>query len=148
MGKTVWNPRDCEELKARVRRLNATRTPEWGRFTAQQMVVHLCDSLRMASGELPTAPKNKPIRHPPLKQLIIYWLPFPRNVQTAPELLIRTPGEFASDVGELVDRLESFVKAGPAAAAAVHPLFGRMNGRLWGVLVYRHMHHHLAQFGV
>jgi hypothetical protein len=29
-----------------------------------------------------------------------------------------------------------------------HPAFGNLNGRSWGVLMWRHMDHHLRQFGV
>jgi hypothetical protein len=30
---------------------------------------------------------------------------------------------------------------------AAHPMFGRMSGRLWSQLTYRHFDHHLTQFG-
>jgi len=113
------------------------------------MVVHLTDALRMASGELPTAPKNMPLlRYPPVKQLILYCLPFPKGAPTAPELLARKPGEWTAEIGQLRDQLDQFVRRGPSAAMKVHPLFGRLSGRAWGTLVYRHMDHHLKQFGV
>ena len=47
--------------------------PQWGKFTAPKMVCHLAESLKMAMGDLTVAPKDLPIRYPPLKQLIIYW---------------------------------------------------------------------------
>ena len=53
------------------------------------MVAHLNDAMRMATGELPVAPRKLPIRYFPLKQLILYVLPFPKSAPTAPELLAR-----------------------------------------------------------
>jgi len=102
----------------------------------------------MAAGELPCTPKNLPIRYSPLKELIIYALPFPKGAPTAPELLERAPGEWSADVTELRTLLKQFAKRGPAGTAPEHPAFGRMTGRHWGVLVYRHTDHHLRQFGV
>lgn len=146
--KSIWNPQDQRELHDRIGRLTPATPRQWGKMSAPRMVVHLCDALKMASGELPVASKKLPIRHPPLKQLIIYVLPFPKNAPTAPELIARAPSEWTADVTELHTRLDEFVRRGPSAAASEHPAFGRLTGKNWGVLVYRHMDHHLRQFGV
>jgi len=113
------------------------------------MVCHLAEGLKMALGELPVAPKNLPLRYPPLKQLIIYVAPFPKHAPTAPELVITaTPSEWAGDVRTLTTLMDRFVARGPAGPWVDHPAFGRLSPRAWGVLVYRHMDHHFKQFGV
>ena len=92
--KTVWETAAQRELSDRLSTLSADRRARWGKMSAQQMVCHLAESLRMALGELPVAPKNLPLRYPPLKQLVIYLAPFPKNAPTAPELVIAaTPNE-------------------------------------------------------
>ena len=146
--KTVWNAADSAELSARLDRLRADASPGWGKFTAPQMVCHLVDSLKMASGELPVRSKRLPIRFPPLKQLIVYWLPFPKGAPTAPELLARTPSEWHGEIQELKRDLAAFHERGPEGPLVPHPAFGMLSRRAWGVLVYRHMDHHLKQFGV
>ena len=66
-----------------------------------QMLAHLNDALRMAAGELPTAPKNTPLRRWPIKQLIVYVLPWPKGAPTAPELLARVDrADFAAEQAE------------------------------------------------
>ncbi len=145
--RSIWNPSDCRELDERVRRLTPEHAARWGRMSAAQMVVHLSSSLRMASGELAVAPKHLPLRYPPLKQLALYWLPIPKNLPTAPELIARAPGEWSSELRDLCAQLEAVVRRGPGGVAAIHPAFGRMTAKGWGVLVYRHMDHHLRQFG-
>ena len=60
--KSLFNSQDHRELQDRVQRLNADQKPQWGKMTAVQMVAHLSDSLRMASGELEVAPRKVPIR--------------------------------------------------------------------------------------
>ena len=147
--KSVWNAQDHGELRDRVLQLTPERAAAWGKMNAPQMVAHLIDAIRMASGELATAPKNIPLlRYPPMKQLFVYCLPFPKGAPTAPELLARKPEEWTVEIGQLRDQLDRFVSRGPAATATAHPLFGRLTGRAWGALVYRHMDHHLRQFGV
>ena len=82
--KSVWNDADYRDLCARLERLTPDASPRWGKFNAPQMVCHLVDAFKMASGELPVKTRKTPIRYPPLKQLIIYYLPFPKGAPTAP----------------------------------------------------------------
>jgi hypothetical protein len=146
--KSVWNARDQRDLHDRITRLTTSTPGRWGKFTAPQMVMHLCDSLRMASGEMVIPLRNMALRYTPIKEVVIYWAPFPRNAPTAPELLTRPPSEWRADIAELQSRLDDFVRRGESAATAVHPAFGHLTPKQWGVLVYRHMDHHLRQFGV
>ena len=147
--KSIWETAAQRELSDRLLTLSANHPSPWGKMSAQQMVCHLAESLRMALGELPVAPKNLPLRYPPIKQLIVYVAPFPKNAPTAPELVITaTPNEWAGDVRTLTTLMDRFVARGPAGPWVDHPAFGRLSSRAWGVLVYRHMDHHFKQFGV
>ncbi len=146
--KSIFNPAIHRELQDRVQRLNPRQQPAWGTMTAAQMVAHLTDSLKMASGELEVAPKRVPIRFSPLKQLVLYVLPIPKGLPTAPELKARKPGEWTAEIADLREQLNGLVQRGPEALAPTHPAFGSLSAKQWGVLVYRHMDHHLRQFGV
>jgi hypothetical protein len=146
--KSLFNPRDHRELQERVQRLRTNQTPRWGRMSALQMVAHLADSLRMASGELEVAPKKAPFRYSPLKELVIYLLPIPKGVPTSPELIARKPGDWSTEIADLRDQLNGIVQRGAEALAPEHPAFGSLSAGQWGVLIYRHMDHHLRQFGV
>ena len=146
--KSVWNDSDYRELCSRIDRLQPTAPARWGKLTAPQMVCHLADALRMAHGTLPVKPKKLPIRYPPLKQLIIYHLPFPKGAPTAPELISRQATEWHGEIDTLKHELAAFQQRGPAGPFVPHPAFGALTPRAWGVLVYRHTDHHLKQFGV
>ena len=146
--RSAWNITDCRELRQRVAALRPETRGQWGSMTAPQMVAHLADSLRMALGDLPVAAKKSPIRYTPLKQLVIYWLPFPKGVPTAAELITRVPATWQVEIDELNSLLEQFARRDRADKWPDHPVFGRMHANSWGVLVYRHMDHHLRQFGV
>jgi hypothetical protein len=102
----------------------------------------------MTFEDLPVAPKRLPIRYPPLKQLIIFCLPFPKSVPTAPELVSREPGEWSDEVSILRAFVEQAAGRDKAEQFPAHPAFGKLTPRAWGVLAYRHLDHHLRQFGV
>jgi len=147
--KTMWDPASARDIRERVGRLAPERTRQWGRMSVQQMVCHLAESLKMAMGDLQVAPKRLPIRYPPLKQLIVYLAPFPKNAPTAPELTIAaTPRPWADDIAALQQLIDRFAAHPADAKWPDHPAFGRLSRRAWGVLAYRHIDHHLRQFGV
>ena len=112
------------------------------------MLTHVTDGLRMATGELFVAPKMTPLKFTPIKQLIIYWLPFPKGAPTAQELLARTPGEWTAEIKQFQDALRQFAAHSERTQWPEHPAFGKLTAKDWGVLVYRHIDHHFKQFGV
>jgi hypothetical protein len=145
---SIWDQRARLELLTRLERLAADTPARWGRFTGAGMLAHLNDSLRMALGELTPREKQLPLRFFPLKQLVIYLLPFPRGTPTAPELIARIHVAVWSDEVETFRELLGRLAAqADATTWPRHPAFGAMNRRRWGVLVYRHTDHHFTQFG-
>jgi hypothetical protein len=145
--KSIWQKAARQELSDRLGHLAWDRPAAWGKFTAPKMVCHLADSLRMAMGDLKVAPKRLPIRYAPLKQLIIYVAPFPKGAPTAPELLVRAPQDWANDIEDVRALLARAASARLTDGWPEHPAFGKLSKRAWGVLIYRHMDHHLRQFG-
>lgn len=146
--KTFWDPRIQEELWARIQRLEPDSPPRWGRMTCPQMIVHVTDVLACYMGQLAAAGKRTPLQYAPLKQVCVYLLPFPRNVPTARELIARAPGEWTDEIARLRQALNTFAARQGRKDWPSHPLFGRMSGRAYGVLAFRHTDHHLRQFGV
>jgi hypothetical protein len=146
--KSVWDPSVRRELHDRLARLTPDTRPKWGKMSAGRMVVHVADSFLSSIGELQIKPMGGPLRYTPLKQLVIYVLPFPRNLATAPELLARVPGEWTSDVDQLTALIDQFAIRDRAGTWPDHGAFGHMTGDEWGILMYRHTEHHFRQFGI
>ena len=145
--KSIWQDEDRRAINERVGKLAWDRRAEWGKFTAPKMICHLAESLKMAMGDLKVAPRRVPIRYPPLKQFIVYLAPFPKGVPTAPELLARAPSEWTNDVADVQALLARAGSSRTTDTWPEHPAFGKLSRRAWGVLIYRHMDHHLKQFG-
>jgi hypothetical protein len=148
MQKSLTNAASRKELLARLAQLRPEASPLWGKMTAPQMLAHLADWMLMASGDLQVASKKVVLRYTPFKQLAMYWLPFPKGVPTAPELLARTPSEWGTETALVSERVQSFESLSHKSQWPDHPVFGKMTARSWSVFAYRHMDHHLRQFGV
>lgn len=147
--KTFWDAATREEICRRMDALTVDSKPQWGKFNATEMLAHLNDAMRMAMGELPVAPKNLVLRYPPLKQLLVYALPWPKGSPTAPELLSRgSQADFTKEKGEFKGVVDRLGQKRASDRWPEHPAFGRLTYRAWGVLKYRHADHHLRQFGL
>ena len=148
MQRSLSNARARQALLERLGRLSPEARARWGTMTAPQMLAHLVDWMLMAEGKLKAAPKRRPLRYPPIKQLAIYWLPFPKGVPTAPELVGRPPLGWAVEQDAMRQHVESFANLASKSDWPEHPAFGKLTPQAWRVLGYRHMDHHLRQFGV
>jgi hypothetical protein len=146
--RSILNESDRAAIRSRVCALSPSSTARWGRMSVTGMLQHLRLAGQMAVGDLEVACANKRAFHVfPLKHLLLYVLPFPKGAPTAREL---HPGAAASldeeraAVLALLDRLGAGPREGTGPA---HPLFGPLSWREWGVATYKHVDHHLKQFG-
>lgn len=118
-------------------------------MSAPQMLAHCADALRMAYGDLPCAPKHVPLaRLGVVKWLALHVLPFPKGAPTAPELRARAPLEWGAEREDVQRLIERFGDEVSRESWPDHPLFGPLTGAEWGHLAWKHLDHHLRQFGV
>ena len=121
-------------------------------MTAPQMICHLTDSFRGVIGERPSSsPPPVPRWRQRLVKFVALQLPlrWPHGLKTRAEVDQERggtpPSEFTADVDELVRVCERFAVNG---ARSAHYLFGPLDEQEWARWGYRHMDHHLRQFGV
>jgi uncharacterized protein DUF1569 len=146
---TLFDEKTRAGVHARIDRLEAASPGLWGKMNAPQMVCHAADQLRVALGEIPTRPRPNFLRFRPLRQLFVYWLPWPKaKVPTVREMLTSQPTSWDGDLQALHGLVDRFADCRPEGDWAPHPAFGPIAGREWGRLCYKHLDHHLRQFAV
>ena len=149
MPKTIFDTTSRQQILGRLSQLRADSPRLFGKMTPNEMMCHLEDSLRVATGEKHCRSKNSFMANRVVSHLIIYYVPWPKGkAQTVPEMLETRPREFEQDRARLKEALLKTSNRGPNAMWAVHPAFGKLTGKDYGVLIYRHFDHHLKQFGV
>jgi hypothetical protein len=146
--KTIWDPAHRKRVLARLEHLSTDRKPLWGSMTCAHMIAHLADPIKTALGEKEVQPKRSPLSNPILRHLIIYWTPWPKGAPTAPEYVHSGDENLEEGMAELRNALDRFIAHGKDAPYEAHPAFGQISGKAWGRLTYRHLDHHLRQFGV
>jgi hypothetical protein len=145
--KTIFDRDARGELTRRVASIRGTEQARWGRMNAAQMISHIEASARMAIGEITAKPKWTPFKWGPIRRLVICRLPFPKGAPTAPELLLPALLPLDELKENLVRHMEALAARGAEGDWPEHAAFGHATGFEWGVLLYRHMDHHLRQFG-
>lgn len=148
-ASTLLADADRAALLARLARVDPATPPRWGRMNAGQMLHHLAEAQRMALGDLEVRPRVKWFFRTWLaRYLFIRLLPIPKGVPTAPELVSRDSFDFDSERMRLTETLTRFASVPGAGRGPEHPLFGVLSWPEWGLLQYKHVDHHLRQFGV
>ena len=151
MSANFLTASDNAALRARIQKLRPDSARQWGKMTAGQMVVHCTDQLRVSRGE-----KAVPSTRIPgfIKPLVKWWLvsrmkAFKPGMRTLKELDSEAgmppPTTFEADRALLVGLLERD-KYGPQGVE--HPVFGHMTAQEFGEITWKHLDHHLRQFGV
>ena len=120
-------------------------------MSAHQMICHLADAFRMATGAKVVSPASGPLQRSVVKWIALYVpLAWPGGIPTRPEadqMIGGTkPLEFARDVAQ-VETLLAEVAARHPGSWPVHPIFGPMSHGAWLRWAYLHTDHHLRQFG-
>lgn len=148
--KDLFDSAAAAEVKARLLHLRPDSAPLWGTMNAAQAVAHCAGGMEMALGDI--RPKRMMIGR------LLGWLikrlalgndePMRRNSPTVPEMVVADERALDDDRRRLATLIDRFAAAGPAGCTThPHSFFGRLTPREWAVLMYKHLDHHLRQFG-
>jgi hypothetical protein len=101
----------------------------------------------VALGDLPAKPTHTFASRTLLKFMVVNtgFSPPRGKIQTAPEMLTSRPATWEADLAACEALAE---RVGTGSPRAVHPAFGPLTPEEWGRVCWKHMHHHLVQFGV
>ncbi len=140
---------DFEILVIRIQNLKETATPEWGILKVRQMLAHCSRVLEVA-----TTIYNKQYFMGILfgKTIVRNILKnrdgMKKNIKSAKILFVEHPKSFKDEQDYLIEMLSRFYLKGPDYFEnKLHPFFGRLTAAEWQELTYKHLDHHLSQFG-
>lgn len=133
--------------------LKAADTGRWGKMNAQQMVEHLTGFFRVSTGDIRMPVVSNEEHLPKLRAFLQSDKPFRENTKAPvlPEepLPVRNAGmqEALEELSNAVDAFFALFENDPDLTTT-HPVFGVLNGDEWILLHYKHVTHHLRQFGL
>ncbi len=147
--QNIFDAKDRESILQRLERLPSGATRQWGKMDAAQMLTHCAVGLEMGVGDRPMKQKLiGKILAPFFRSAILGDKPFGRNSPTDPAFVITDQRNFEAEKTRVVDLINRFCERGPDhAAQQTHAFLGRLTGAEWGRMQYKHLDHHLRQFG-
>lgn len=149
-ARNLFQAERVEEIKERLQQLKPDSVRQWGKMSAAQMLAHCCAGLEMAAGKIqPPRAFIGRIIGPAVKRVAIREEePMRRNSPIAKELLVTDEQDFAGERERLRQLIDRFAAAGPRGCTK-HPyaFFGPLMPDEWAILMYKHLDHHLRQFG-
>ena len=149
--KNLFDVARVEEVKQRIARLRPDSERQWGTMNASQMVEHCSRGLELALGDrLPPQMMLGRIIGRMLKPKVLgNDEPMRRNSPTVKGLLVENERDLGKEQERLRGLIDRFVASGPAGCTNhPHSFFGRLTPEEWAILMYKHLDHHLRQFGV
>lgn len=150
--RNVFNKAETDWLIVRIEQLRPDSVPLWGKMHVAQMLAHCCVSYEMFY-EKDKFPKPgllmKFFIKLFVKSLVVGEKPYPKNGRTAPAFLITEEREFREESERLIAYLRKTQQLGEGYFEGKESLsFGKLSAAEWNTLFYKHLDHHLRQFGV
>ena len=148
--KNLYQTGAAAELKERVHRLRPDSPRQWGKMSAPQAVAHLAKGMQLALGEFrpPRVMIGRVIGRVIKPLALGNDEPMRKNSPTVPGMIPADDPDFESERERLCALIDRFVAVGPAGCTThPHSFFGKMTPDEWSILMYKHLDHHLRQFG-
>ncbi len=147
--QNLFEPNARDMLQRRLAGLQPSCVRQWGRMTAPQMLAHCAASMEIPCGDRVERQRLLGrVLAPFVRASLLGPKPFGRNAPTAPDLRIADERDFQAEKARLAALIDRFCSRGPAQVeGVVHNFFGRLTADEWGRLMYKHLDHHLRQFG-
>tara|TARA_R110002111_G_C5885876_1_gene362801 strand:- start:234 stop:692 length:459 start_codon:yes stop_codon:yes gene_type:complete len=147
----IFNKSVTDEMIARINKLKADTKPEWGKMSAPQMLAHCNVTYEMVYENKHPKPNffMKFILKTFVKNIVVGEKPYKRNSQTAPAFLITDSRDFDLERKRLIGYLNQTQQLGEESFDNKEShSFGKLSKVEWNNMFYKHLDHHLTQFGV
>jgi Protein of unknown function (DUF1569) len=148
--KNLFDREAVDEVISRIDRLQPATKRQWGKMDVAQMMAHCSAALDMAAGRI-----NPPrifigrLIGPLVKPVYTNEKPFSKNSPTHKQLVISEQRDFLREQEQVKLKVRLFHEGGEAKCTRhPHPFFGALTPAQWSRGMYKHLDHHLRQFGV
>ena len=148
--KSLYMSGVYQECIDRIGLLSENTNAQWGVMDAAQMISHCAEVLEVMNGkELKNTPFIVKLFKPLIRHVVVNDKAYSRSMKTHPQYIQKTERVFEFEKRRFLQAMDDFVKRSPEETNAImHPLFGKMSMQKKGWSMYKHLDHHLRQFGL
>lgn len=146
--KNLFDAAVKQEILNRINKLTPETKALWGKMNVSQMLAHLQVPIGVAAGTHKV--KRTFIGRllgPMVKPILYNDKPFKRSLPTDPSfIMIDNEKDFEKEKQKLLEMVRHFTEKN--IVNEIHPFFGKMTKEQWSKGTWKHLDHHLQQFGV
>ena len=145
--KSLFDATVKQEIIDRLNKLTPQSQRQWGKMDVAQMLAHCQMPLGVATGKHKLKGSGfLKLVGPLFKGLLFNNKPFKKNLGTDKSFIMTTPKEFEKEKSGLIQMINDF--SASSMTDEPHPIFGKLTKEQWSKGTWKHLDHHLMQFGV
>lgn len=146
----IFDINETNTVIQRINNLKPDASPLWGKMSVDKMLAHCNVTYEMAlDGKHPKATGfKKTMLKLFVKPIVVGKKPYKRNSRTAPEFIITDDKNFELEKVRLINYILKAISLGEDYFdnRESHS-FGKLTKTEWNTMFYKHLDHHLNQFG-
>ena len=150
MTKNLFDRETFQETITRINNLTPESQRKWGKMSVNKMLAHCKVAFYVPLSDKPMKRMFLGrIIAPLIKSKMYDDKPWRKNLPSSRAFIIKNEPEFYSERNSLIELINQFYDKGPTGVGKYsHPFFGRFTPEQWGKAMWKHLDHHLIQFGV
>ena len=147
--KSIFEKETHEEILNRIGQLQPNAQRQWGKMNVEQMLAHCNETMLVVTDQKTTKRLLiGKILGPFFKKNYFGEAPLRKNSPTNPLYVIVDERDFTKEKEILLKLVKQFSEGGEEKCTKQsHSFFGAFTPKEWGTSTYKHLDHHLQQFG-
>jgi Protein of unknown function (DUF1569) len=140
-----------EQIIERINHLTPTTQGKWGKMSVDQMLAHCNVSYELIYEDIHPKPNflMKFILKTFVKNVVTNEVPYKQSSSTAPQFIMKGEKDFEAERKRLTNYIRKTQELGETHFDGKEShSFGVLNKTEWNNMFYKHLNHHLTQFGV
>ncbi len=149
--KNIFDAAVTAAIIERINQLTPTTPALWGKMSVSQMLAHCNVSYELVYEDIHPQPNAflKFIIKLMAKNTVVSERPFKKSLNTAPAFIVKDDKDFDAEKTRLIGYINKTQQLGEAYFDGKEShSFGVLSKREWNNMFYKHLDHHLQQFGV
>ena len=145
--KNIFDPIVKQDIIERIKKLTPQTQRKWGKMDVAQMLSHVQLPIKCAYGTHQVKGSFLLKLLGPLFKGILYnEKPYKHGLPTDPTYVVIDAKNFETEKQILLELVDKF---SPETVVLLnHPVWGKMTKEQWSKATWKHLDHHLSQFGV
>lgn len=148
----IFTKEVSDNFIARINNLTNETQRKWGTMSVSQMLAHCCVTYEYIYEPAKYKKANfifGLLLKTVIKKAVTNEKGYKQNLRTGPDFLVKNDKNFEIEKKRLIDFISRVQQEGESKFdGRISHSFGQLNKTQWNNMFYKHLDHHLSQFGV